>query len=282
MLKITNIRVGGMVPFHTIVTWKVENTFEDVLDYDMRVLRSESQGGPFDYVSAIFTDKYQFIDGISDVETRAHRLLWYKIEVTHRKSGNTVFYGPAGITGAPDPIATEMRRQAMLILQQVSGRRCWLFPVRTFGSRCPSCYDPVTDQAVKTRCLDCYDTTWTRGYLDPIEVWVQFDPTPKQMTNNLIRVEKMQDQRALAGYYPEIKPLDMLVESENRRWMVRSVLSPERLRAPVRQQLVLDEIELGHISYEVPVDYDDLLQQDNANPWLFHPSRTLGLGIPWT
>ncbi len=282
MLKVINIRVGSVTTFHTLVTWKIENTFDDPLDYDMRVMRSESQGGPFDYVSQPFVDKYQFVDSIADLETRAHRLLWYMIEVTERKSGLKEVYGPAGLTGAADPIATEMRRQAMLILQQAAGRRCWLFPVRTFGKRCPECYDPVTDQQTKTRCKVCYDTTWVRGYLDPIEVWVQFEPTPKQMASNQIRVEKMQNQKAMCGYYPEIKPLDMLVEAENRRWLVQTLIAPERLRAPVRQLLTLDEIELGHINYEVPVKFDELLQQDNANPWLFHPSRTLGLGIPWS
>jgi hypothetical protein len=282
LLKVINIRVGGMVPFHTLVTWKTENSFDDPLDFDMRMMRSESQGGPFEYVSQPFVDKYQYIDGIADLETRAHRLLWYQIEVTERKTGTKAVYGPAGLSAPPDLQAMEMRRQAMLIYQTVAGRRCWLFPVRTFGQRCKNCYDPVTDQPVKTRCLTCYDTTWTRGYMDPIEVWVQFEPTPKQMASNLIRVEKMQGQKALCGYYPEIKPLDMLVEPENRRWIVQNVVSPERLRSPVRQQLTLDEIELGHVNYEVPLNVADLLQQDNANPWLFHPSRSLGLGIPWS
>ena len=169
----------------------------------------------------------------------------------------------------------------MLLYKQVQGTRCWLFPVRTFGQRCKECYDSTTGQQFKTRCPECYDTTWARGYLDPIEVWVKFEPTPRYQTSNLIRVEKMQDQVAFMGHYPEVKPLDMLVESTNVRWLIRKINTSERFRTIVRQTLIMDEIEQGHINYAVPVNVDDLSTTDPFNPFFLHPHRSLGLGIPW-
>jgi hypothetical protein len=282
MLKIINLRVGAMTATHMHVTWEVEPTWEDVLDYDLYVQRSESPEGPFDQVSDKMVDKYEFFDATSEVETRGHRLWYYRLRLVRRSTGEESHTGPSSYSAKPDHVATELRRQAMLLYKLTQGRRCWLFPVRMFGQRCKHCYDPVTNRKFKTECPQCYDTTWSRGYLDPIEVWVKFEPTPKHMENNMIRVEKMQDQVAYMGHYPEVKPLDMLVEPENCRWLVRRTQPTERLRAIVRQTLVMDEIEVGHINYQVPVNYEQLMHEDHFNPWLAHPSRTLGEGVPWS
>ena len=282
MLKIVHIKVHALTPTHYRVDWEIEPTFEDPLDYTFRVMRSEAASGPYEYISEPFEDKYFFIDSTVDMLTRICRSFSYKIEVTSKKDPTQVeVFGPTDPSPPPDPIATEMRRQAMLIYKTVAGRRCWLFPVRTFGQRCPECWDRVTKRPIKTRCPTCYDTTWARGYMNPMEVWVQFEPTPKQMLNNQIRVEKMQDQVAHLGYYPEVKPLDMLVEPEGTRWIVTRVQGAERLRAKVRQTVVMDELEAGHIGYDVPVNYSDILSDDFCNPFLMRPQRSLGQGVQW-
>lgn len=270
-----------MTPTYLRVSWELAQTFEDVLDYDLYVQRSESPEGPFDEIGQRMVDRYEFIDCAIDTETRATRLWYYRIRIVNRKTGETDYTEPHQQANRPELIAMELRRQAMLLYKQVHGTRCWLFPVRTFGQRCKSCFDASTGQQFKTRCPECYDTTWARGYLDPIEVWVQFEPTPRYQASNLIRAEKMQDQVAFMGHYPEVKPLDLLVEAGNTRWLVRQIKTAERFRAVVRQTLVMDEIEQGHINYEVPVNFDELAHSDPFNPFFFHPHRSLGLGIPW-
>jgi hypothetical protein len=58
--------------------------------------------------------------------------------------------------------------------------------------------------------------------------------------------------------YPLLKPDDMIVEMENRRWRVVRVATTERLRAVVHQELTLHEIVKGDIDFQVPVNLQDL------------------------
>jgi len=69
------------------VAWEVENTSEDLLDYDFRIQRSESGEGPFTYITEPFCDKYSFVDSIVDIETRANRVWYYRVEATVRYDG---------------------------------------------------------------------------------------------------------------------------------------------------------------------------------------------------
>lgn len=281
MIRVTNIRVRSLTPHNLQVAWEVENTSEDLLDYDFRIQRSESAEGPFTYVTDAFCDKYQFVDSIVDVETRSNRVWYYRVEATRRSTGYSEVFGPSSREPAPDNIALELQRQANQMYQLISGRRCWLFPLRTFGQRC-RCFDPEFGSTTKSQCRDCYGTGFARGYLDPIEVYVQFDPTPTSVTTGLARTETMKGQTAHLGSYPDVLPGALLVEPENIRWIVRSATGPERYRARTRQDLVLDEVPLGAIEYQVPLNLDDLMSQEFGNPFMFAPITSLGEDIPWS
>lgn len=283
MILVRNIRVRSLDTGRLYISWEIGNTFEDVLDYDFRIQRSESPEGPWDTLTETFVDKYQFVDNRVDVMTRKHRQWFYRIEAVNRRTSESALFGPSHRSPRPDLIAIEQRRQAALMLRTVMGRRAWLFPVRTFGQQCTSCYDPVTHQRAGAQCRECYGTTFSRGYMDPIEVWVQFEPTPKtSVTTDSERTEETPIARAHVAYYPEVKPNDLLVEAENRRWEVASVEAPERLRAPVRQDLTLTELNAGDPAFDVPLDVQDLLTSDFANPFNFRPSRDVEGRVPWT
>jgi len=264
-----------------VVSWEVAPTFQDVLDYTMRIQRSESPEGPFEYITQPFEDKYTFVDHIVITSTRMHRDWYYKIEVTKKSDSSTKTFGPQKNEPAEDKIAREMRRQALLKLHTVSGRRCWLFIRRTHGQRCGNCYDPVTKTSTDSQCLTCYGTKFVRGYMDPVEVYVSFDPSPKTVVLDTPKVERAFGATALMGFYPEAKEGDLLVEAENRRWSIRAVQSPTRLRAKVRQVLHMDEIGPGDIEHKIPINLEDLNSSDFANTWLFAPKTDIGGEKVW-
>lgn len=282
MLQIANIRVRSLTPRHLEVSWEVALTFEDVLDYSLRIMRSESSEGPYDYVSEAFEDKYLYIDSRVDLETRQHRRWYYKIEVTKKSDSATALYGPSDRAPKADDLATEMRRQAQLKFQRAAGRKCWLFPIRTFGQRCPTCFDKVTGTSQLTNCPTCYNTLFARGYNTPIEVWVQFEPTAlKETAAGGVRREASIGAVAHIGYYPRVKHGDMLVEPENRRWIIDTVGYHERLRAVLWQDIFLMECELGDVHYEVPVNFSGLHTDDFANPYFFNRKTSLGDAVRW-
>lgn len=263
MLTVTNLRVTSLSLDYLDVSWEIEPTREDVWDYRFTVERSQSPLGPFDPVTEEFTDKYYFRD-VQVPRWDLYAELHYRIKVRRVSDSETTYSSTAAKGPTPDLIALEVRRLEHILFREHIGRRAFLFPRRTFGQRCPSCYDYVTGQQVKSGCVTCYDTTYVRGFLDPIELRVQIDPTPKHV--ELMDIQKTQQENATARCVAEfpIKPLDMLVEFENRRWRVQRVSSTQRLRFPLHYELVLHHIPRQDIEWKLPIDLSDLKTYEPA------------------
>lgn len=244
------------------VTWEIENTTQDVHDFQMYVLRSESPEGPWDEVAGPFEDRYRFVDNHVNLLHR-WRQLYYKIRSVRKADTTDVVESDAATQHAePDLIAQEIQRQVRLLWEEYSGRRCFIWPIRTFGQRCPHCYDGPekgkghTSQRRRSNCHTCYDTTFVRGYFDPIEIFMQIDPSPKSVQQLPITERQQVDTLARLPNFPLVKPRDIIVEAENRRWRVVKVSTTERLRHVVHQELQLHEIAKGDIEFQLPVRKD--------------------------
>lgn len=247
------------------VSWEVADTTLDMLDYTFQVLRSESPSGPFDEVSAPFSDRYVFVDNIVYVGDR-WRMLHYIIRTTHIPSGKVQDFGPIAHEPEPDLIALELRRHMQLLFHEFTGRRCWVLPVRTFGQRCPACWDNRLYKRIKSQCVTCFDTGFARGYMSPIETWVQFEPSAKSEQTTSVGAMQQSNTTARLGYYPPLKPRDVIVEPENRRWRVTAISMTEQVRAPVHQEIQVHEIPPRDIEFEIPLDLGQALRDVFFSP----------------
>lgn len=257
MLKIKNMEVKSLSVDHLDVFWEIGDTYDDPHDYTFTVERSESAMGPFDQISEPFSDKYFFRDVIVGLfhKWRQH---WYRIKIT-KKTDSSVAYSDASSQGArPDLIAHEVRRLELLVMREHTARLCWIFPRRTWGQRCPDCWDRITGSRTQDQCEACFDTGYAYGYLDPILQVVQFDPSAKAEQPLQVAKTQQQDTSARAPYFPPMKPGDIIVEAENRRWRIGRVSTTQRLRAILHQEIVLHEIPKTDIEYRLPVRLDDL------------------------
>ena len=264
-ITIKNLKVRSLdVDMHQ-VTWELAETSEDVLDYTFQVLRSESPSGPFDVVMDPVRDGYIFIDKSVPIGDR-WRMLHYLVRVTHLTSGEFKDFGPVTKEPEADLIALELRRHMQLLFHEHAGRKCWVLPIRTFGQRC-DCWDRTFSKRSRSRCIRCFDTGFIRGYMAPIEAWIQFDPSPK--TNQVTNVGPQQQSNTTLrmGYYPPLKPMDLIVEPENRRWHVVSVSQTEHVRAPIHQEIQVHEVPPRDIEMDVPL----LMEQALKDIWFSHP-----------
>lgn len=269
MLKVTNIKVRSLDVDFFEVTWKIENTTEDLLDYTFQVFRSEAQAGPFDAISEPFQNRFIYVDNHIR-NNHLYRQWNYKIRVAQKSTGNTVDFGPGSPGPEPDLIATELRKHINLLMREFIGRRCWVFPVRTFGQRC-SCWNPTLQKKTRSGCITCFDTGFVYGYLTPIEAWLSIDPNPDVEQNMSVGPTQQQTTTARMGYFPAVKPRDMIVEPENLRWKVVSVNSTQQVRTPVHQEIQIHHVPSSDIEYSLQFDIGDSL----SNIWL-SPSRNYG------
>lgn len=263
-IEVVRQRVRSLDRDNLEISWEVKDTVEDTLDYTFQLLRSESPSGPFDPICEPFSDRFLFVDNRVPAGNR-WRMLHYLVRVTHIPTGDSRDFGPVAHEPEPDLIALELRRHIQLLLHEFAGRRCWVLPVRTFGPRC-ECWDPRLFKRTRSRCLLCFDTGFQRGYLSPIEVWVQMDPSPKTRQVMSQGTVQQVNTTGRVGYYPPLKPDDLIIEPENRRWRITSVSQTEQGRAPVLQELQLHEIPPKDIVDEVPLHLDRALKDVVFNP----------------
>lgn len=266
LIELTDLKVRSLdVDFHEI-SWKVEDTSEDLFDYNLQILRSESPSGPFDDISTTFQDRFLFIDNILQ-EAHRWRKYFYLVRVTQLRTGDTKDFGPIANDPDPDRISLELRSHMQLLFHEFAGRVTWALPIRTFGQRC-ECWNKTLQKRTRSGCRLCFDTGFVRGYMSPIEIWGQVDPSPKTEQNMQQGTTQQSNTTGRFGYFPPLKPRDLLIEPENRRWRVTKVTTVEHLRAPIFQELELHEIPSTDVEFAIPLNLTNALK----DLWIF-PSR---------
>lgn len=263
MLEIRNFKVRSLELDYLDLFWEINNISEDAYDYTLVVERSESPEGPWDQLSVEFSDRYFFRD-INVNLLNKFRHYYYRIKITKKSDSSITYSDLAQQIHRPDLIALEVRRLESLLMQEFIGKKVWFFPRRTFGQRCPNCWDKVTSQRTISSCLTCYDTSWTRGYMDPIECWMQFDPTAKHVENHQLIETQQRNASARMLFFPLAKPKDIIVEADNKRWRVERVSTTQRLRAVLHQELVLHEMPRSDIEYKIPINLDDIQNLESS------------------
>jgi hypothetical protein len=67
-------------------------------------------------------------------------------------------------------------------------------------------------------------------------------------------------------WYPPLKPDDLIIEPENRRWKVVQVNQTEQGRAGVHQEVQIHEIPPKDIEFAIPLNMDKALKDIFLNP----------------
>jgi hypothetical protein len=257
MITLDNVKVNCRDLDYLSITWQVARTVEDLLSYTFQISRSEATEGPYEPITAEFSDRYEFRDYIAP---RKHewRLFHYKIKIKNVETGETFEYGPVTANARPPLDALEIMRLEEVLFREFVGRPCLLVPIRTFGQTCPQCYDSVTGRVTLSNCPMCYTTGYTGGYLNPTVIYLQIDPSARMQQSNppMTQQHSMTTGRCSAATY--IKPKDIVLEEGGRRWRVSAVSVTERLRFPVRQELQLTAIPIGDVEYGLDIAWPDV------------------------
>ena len=260
----SNVKVRSLdLDFHEL-SWEMADQTVDIWDYTFQIFRSESGEGPFDPISIAFEDRYVFVDNFLQIGHK-WRVLFYRIRITHKPTGEWKDFGPYSALPEPDLIAMEVRRHINLLMQEFGGRRLWVLPLRTFGQRC-DCWSHTLSRRTRSGCIKCYDTGFVRGYMAPIEIWGQIDPAPKTDQTLNVGATQQVNSTGKTGYYPPLKPRDVLVEAENKRWRIVKVGQTEKGRATLHQELEVHEIPPRDIEYSIPLDLGKPLRELAITP----------------
>ena len=256
MIEVIKLYARSFDLDHIDVFWEIADFDGYINQFDFYLEASESPLGPWTLLAGPFKDKYYFRD--TTVPTHHKwRTLFYRLRIIDVLTEEEAIFGPTAQIPEPDLIALEVTRCEDVLFREFVGRKCWVFPVRTFGAKC-LCYDRVSGKRTKSNCLNCYDTGFLGGYLSPIETFIQFDPNGKQGVSTQHGEKQDSPTTARLISFPPVKPKDIVVEAENVRWKVVSQSSPQRLRSLLHQELVLKEVSKDDAAYKLPINIGDL------------------------
>jgi len=271
MIKVLNPLVRSLSPTANELSWEIESTTEDPLDYTFRLYRSEGPQGPWDPITDTFTDKYYYIDTVIP-KYRHARHLFYKIKITHRPSASESWSSAFHTDSPSNKYADKISRLERLAFRKFAGQRVLVLPIRTFGFRC-SCWDPVTGKRQGSECLLCYNTGFVGGYMNAIETYVKIDAEPYKIVPAQGQETEPRANNIIATNYPVIKPYDLIIQPDlNYRWKV-SVVSPTRLGGSlVHQNLTVAGCAPGDMAFSIEIDETTVLQ--NNRPQTLSNMRT--------
>lgn len=276
MLNVTKLYVRSFDLDHVNVFWEIEDSpaSEDIIAFDLYLYKSESPGGPWgNPIVGPFTNKFFFQD-TTNRTLHKDRKIFYQLKAVDKRNGDEKTFGPTTTIPEPDLMALEMIRQEDMLLRQWVGRKCLVYPVKTTGAPC-ICVSKTSKRQVISNCETCYGTGILGGYLSPIACYIQIDPHPRsrQPTQNLIHNPNMTGARLIN--FPPIKPADVVIENENRRWNILTVRVTERLRCPVHQELEIKEVLKSDMAYRLPYNDDILNTKDIVEERNFTNPQTM-------
>jgi len=283
MLELTEVQCRSLELSRMFLTWEATGT-EDPLDYDIYVERADSPGGAWTTLTSVpLVDSYIFVDSQPGL-LHTWNQLFYRLRAVHRASSETAYFPrvPVRLQARPPLDALEMSRQELVLLKEFTGRKCWLFKRRTFGLKCPECWDRFSQRKTKSNCRTCWSTGWMGGYHNPIEFYCQIDPTG-QAAQIVPPVGETHQENTTARtiFFPPIDVRDLIVEAENKRWRVHTRSTTERARAPVKQELQIHRIPEGDMEYAIPLNLDILATEPTAVRQFQNPTvpGTVGAGL---
>lgn len=260
MIQVRNLRVVSFSLSYQDIHWEVVPTLEDLQEYDFWVDRSEAEYGPWVVLAGPMVDRYHLRDNDLHMLSLS-RTHFYRLRYAHRRTEEEGTVGPTSRSGGLSPDALEIIRSHEVVLREHVGTKFWLFPRKSFGQRCPQCWDRALGKVTDDQCPTCWATGFSGGYHYPVGFWAQMDPAER--AEQLTQFTHLQPQYASMrmGPTPTLAPGDLLVDHKNGRWRINTVNSMTRLGVPVHQRPTLVRVQHGSLEQSVPLLVDAASEQ---------------------
>jgi hypothetical protein len=240
----------------TTIGWSIQDWVPDQMQ--LRVLRSESRFGPYDPITGWFQ-----ATASSSLEDTTHlhkitRRWYYQIETDKAVDGEHLVYPyPYGAsTERRSDSEARLKASENELLYRKHGQAVIYFPCRSYGSRCPKCFDSVTGKQLMANCDACYSTTYSGGFMYPVKCWIMLeDKTTSNNRDTGAGVPII--SRQASGRFPwflDVKVGDVVVDEDNNRWKVGEPIQVVSKRGCVLYQTAkLFLITLDCIEYSLPI-----------------------------
>lgn len=266
MISITSVRVSGFSRRFLDVDWEIAPTHDDLQEWQFYVERSEAEAGPWEVIAGPLIDRFHVKDNTAP-QISVNRKLFYRIRAENPTRSKVLVSEARDREGPADLIAEEIASLEALLFEEFVGTIAWLFPVRTFGQRCPQCWDRVLGKRTSDQCPTCYGTGFSGGYHYPIEFWPQWDASPSVQDRGSHFEHEQTTTTLRCAASPYIKPDDVIIDHKNQRFRVVKAGSTARLGTEVHREVSVLQLQPGSVvdQLELKVDGRNLIHAAERN-----------------
>lgn len=268
-IKIT--KITPLFPKRIFIQWDLIDPTESG-SYTFNIERSGSTEGPWEALLTGTQNSYNYIDDLTTQDNQPddgkvnllslQRQIFYRIKaIPPSGCTNSALSIPRGLDEIDlDPVAAGLRRRLRydedILFKRHNGVRLVLLKRRRWGTRCSSCYDPVTRATTREHCPICYGTSFIDGYWEPVVIWGRVN-TPKNVdveTTSQGQHESATQVVTLLDV-PLLEDKDLIIETNtNQRHIVRRRRQTELRRQTVHQQVTTSLLARNAVEYTIPVD----------------------------
>lgn len=203
-----------------------------------------------------------YVDSLNNVQEKWLNA-YYRLRVTTVISAVTEtrdYNGPYHLRDQPDRIGAIIIRNMNMMLQTIGATPVLIYQqgYGTNSTRCPDCWDAVSQQVIYSNCQTCSGTSFVgqaQGYYNPVLTLIDIRPPEKPTV-----VEDTGQDPSMAtarmGPYPLLRPRDVIREiNTGVLWKVVTIVQQRKdARAVLTQDPIqLRQIKVGDIEFDLPV-----------------------------
>jgi hypothetical protein len=238
---------------HVVVEWSVPADWGRCL---FNVYFSPSENGPFTKLNNIPINGNHLKDTDAEEYSKINKA-FYIVEAILLDKGNTALRSAPKTWEISQSAwvqlrSQEVQRREYLLLSKFTGAKSYVFRRKTYGERCPDCWNPIVEKALKDNCPTCIGTTFKGGYFNPYSTYLQYDPSPDSNIKTYFGKFEPIQTPAWTVSVPTIFPDDIVVRGGT--WdihRVDNIAQTELQGNTVRQMLQLTELSKNSVEFEL-------------------------------
>ena len=206
-------------------------------------------GGPINAA-----DFYQYVD-YEPYLRNLNKEYYYRIRVRKISTQEEISTKPFTWNGDLDLIGIYIAEEHNFLLEDAVGVPSLVHLRKRGGMPCRSCFDAIQKKRTASHCTSCFGTNWEGGFYNPIDLFVDYSPNPKNESIAEWGATQENQTTVLISNYPEVGPGDVIRELRtNRLWRVVMSKQTEKRRTPMLQFVRVVEIPAGDIEHKIPFD----------------------------
>ena len=261
MLSLNTFNIHAYRVDDLALSWSYETTSEALSGYHLDVYRCEAPVSGTDLseytliASGLSATTVAYVDTSVSGYFHHNRDWYYKLKIINVTSleSSVLPIVPAYLNkpGTVDKSYLEILRRKNLALNRKVGRTFKLLKRHTLGTRCTSCWDPISFRVTESDCQICLGTGWVDGYFDPIEFTAMTNDAPTFQEITMFGNFMPSDSLLYTTNFPMFKAGDIVVDDNNDRWIVRDNRAVRKLNKVIEQKLHLALIMADDPLYQI-------------------------------